>query len=172
VQQQTSHFRLLQTALVVITHLFLNKDDMDAKEILTIHQDLSFIISTFKQVSTMEAGRFFHVQGEKLEVLLTKAAQISQKSRRSAAHTEDPSLRAPQIQSVSIQRSMPSTGLHDEGDNHHHPQSSKPLDFEQCLLELSHGWPAATAAVSQEEQEDNQIWRDFLSMLDSDTLPL
>jgi hypothetical protein len=141
----------LQAALVVITYLFLGYDTLSQKETISIYEDLNFAISAFKNLSIVDPGGFFHSQGEKLEELLAKAARhIRQSSRYQNEYSNLPSPSMFQQSSTEPQRL--------NSFQEHYLMSN----LDDQLLRLSQAWPLGT-----EDQDNNQIWSDLFSMLDS-----
>jgi hypothetical protein len=137
----------LQAALVVITHLFLGYDGISMKETIAIHQDLNFAITTFKQLSNIDHGGFFHSQGERLEVLLAKAARVAR--QRAPCRKFSDESRLPSSMSSSQTQEAPFQG----------DEILSTLD--EQLLRLSQAWP-----IVNEDYDNNQIWSDIFLMLD------
>lgn len=121
------------------------------KETIAIHQDLNFAITTFKQLSNVDPGGFFHSQGERLEVLLAKAARLARQRAPCRKYTDES--RPASTSNNSQMQEAPFQGA----------EILSSLD--EQLLRLSQSWP-----IVSEDYDNNQIWSDLFTMLDNDSV--
>lgn len=77
------HFRLMQAALVVISHLFLWPHRLNLRETMFIHDELQYVICTLRNIERSVSGSsMFSGQSRKLEALLAATSKIKRSGNR------------------------------------------------------------------------------------------
>lgn len=80
-------FRMAQAALVLISHLFLKSVKLNMQEIVEVHEQIQYVISTAKHLEGMcDPKSAFAGQGKRLESVLVAASRT--KSETTAALSE------------------------------------------------------------------------------------
>lgn len=129
------------------------------KETIAIHDDLNFVISTFKQLNILDPGDFFQGQGEKLEALLASAAIIKKDKMRGlqgvcALRDRSTWPPLPNEAATIVATTENFTSILSQEDTL--------LSLEEHLLKLSQAWP-----VAREDDDINNVWHNLFSVLDS-----
>lgn len=153
-KQLAFHHRLLQAALVVITHLFLS-NDLDMHETISIHQELNFAITAIKELDIADDEGYFHGQGERLETLLAISARIKLDNKGSQDY------RKCHLRDRSRWRDEGSRSSIDGIDLESPSQEDLFTHLDDQLMKLSQAWPQGP-----EEMNLDSIWQDVLSLLD------
>lgn len=70
-------FRMIQAALVLISHLFLKSVQLDMAEVVEVHEQIQFVVTTVKHVESLcDPRSVFAGQGRRLEAVLVAASKI------------------------------------------------------------------------------------------------
>ncbi|CAO1631671.1 unnamed protein product [Jaminaea pallidilutea] len=77
-------FRMIQAALVLISHLFLRADVLCKKEMMQVHDQVQFVIQSCRRVRRA-------TQGQKLEAVLAAAAKVRRKVKQDDVKRDDAS---------------------------------------------------------------------------------
>lgn len=86
-------FRLMQAALVVITHLFLWPQRLNLHETMVIHDGLQYVISSIRDIENSNTGSrsgIFSGQSSKLEALLAASSKIKRPAHKVNVEARSP----------------------------------------------------------------------------------
>lgn len=152
------NYRLLQAAMVVITHLFLNSDGIGMAKNISIHQDLHYAINTFKSFTVTDSGGFFYGQGERLEMLLAASARIKHDKMQ---HSEN----SCSLRNRNMWKPF-DTNEDDETASLQFPSDDAFSNLDESLMKLTAAYPSGAGESNFED-----VWKEIFSVLDTNILP-